>query len=444
MPTSTNYASTLVRQFKAATHNDKLDLDESARLLDVLKDARKAGGEEGKKAEAALRKLLSDRGDKFGYRAKRNIEDFLARPRKISAAALADGRKMVADAKANGRPTIEAKELNAMFVELHKKYGQQIADEVIRRSLFGNAEHLELRAAKWLQGHIGNMDGHIARYQQVAAGYFEKMGVKAANLRLVDANFDGKLDENDVLVYKTGGRTYRRKLHRALKNRLEIGKAVVSAAHDMAEAKHDFSLLSEQTFNKKYWMPEPKYGKGSKTGQRGTFTLKPGVKASDALLDIFDNPHKYEFECATAMVITYYKAMYDLLGPKDFDRKIGPQLRIGVWESEGNAQLDHSPGTKGKKSEIKTKTKKAVRPGDYAYIRNWDASKEGVEAGWQGENVIYLGDGLYYGHPFGIASADEIVRHLDEWRKEGSSKSASLQDTHGYMSPSVLKRRSVR
>ena len=39
----------------------------------------------------------------------------------------------------------------------------------------------------------------------------------------------------------------------------------------------------------------------------GGFVLKDGVKASEAIHDIFANSPKYATECATAMMIVYIK-----------------------------------------------------------------------------------------------------------------------------------------
>ena len=52
--------------------------------------------------------------------------------------------------------------------------------------------------------------------------------------------------------------------------------------------------------------------------------------------------------------------------------------------------------------------------GEHGYIRNWGVSPEAVRGGWYGENVIYLGDGKYYGHPFGIATGETIVKFLNQ------------------------------
>jgi ubiquitin len=56
-------------------------------------------------------------------------------------------------------------------------------------------------------------------------------------------------------------------------------------------------------------------------------------------------------------------------------------------------------------------------PGDCRYFKNPDVNPETPQ--WQGENVIDLNDGKYYGHGIGIRTADEIINALNERRKEG-------------------------
>jgi protein-glutamine gamma-glutamyltransferase len=170
--------------------------------------------------------------------------------------------------------------------------------------------------------------------------------------------------------------------------------------------------------------------------------LKSGVRPSEALKDIFETPDKYAFECATALVALRYKAMMELIGEKDFDRIAG-DLRIGPWDQENDAaRLWKVRGEAADGSKIAASpetVKKDLKPGDYTYFKNWSVSLAGYKAGWQGENVIFLGDGMYYGHPFGVISGKEIVDYLNEHRRTGNVKSASLLDLRATVDPSVLK-----
>jgi protein-glutamine gamma-glutamyltransferase len=70
---------------------------------------------------------------------------------------------------------------------------------------------------------------------------------------------------------------------------------------------------------------------------------------------------------------------------------------------------------------------KLYLPGDRRYFVNPDVDPETPY--WQGENVINLGKGLYYGHGIGIANADEIVNELNKHRKKDADESARLMDS---------------
>jgi protein-glutamine gamma-glutamyltransferase len=154
-----------------------------------------------------------------------------------------------------------------------------------------------------------------------------------------------------------------------------------------------------------------------------------------ALEDIFKRGSEYTFECATAITIVHYKAMLDLLGPKDFDR-ICSDLRIGAWVNEDH--LHRYKSITGSAVDATPDRRASLDVGDYGYFKNWDVSEAGFAAGWQGENVIYLGDGRFYGHPFGVTTEDEIVASLNGERKAGSTRPASFLDLRIQLLTGVL------
>jgi protein-glutamine gamma-glutamyltransferase len=217
-----------------------------------------------------------------------------------------------------------------------------------------------------------------------------------------------------------------RALDRAVGDRRRIGQAMVKACEDMDRAKHEFALIKDQTFSSTFWE-----GEGG-----GTFHIKPGVRPSDALKDIFANPAAYKFECATALVIVHEKAMLDLVGEADFDR-LCPKLRIGPWETD-DTFVEHVRSEGSALREASRDRRRTLRAGDYGYFKNWQVSDEGRDAGWQGENVIALGDGRFYGHPFGITDEKTIVDHLNAQRRFGAWKSAGLLDLRMELEPSIL------
>ncbi len=322
----------------------------------------------------------------------------------------------ITDAEKDG---VSANDLDSAKAKVAATYGAAVADDVMQQALGLKLSSLDATGADWVQHHQGSMNGQIDRYQSALRTHLK-------DARLIDANFDGTLDAGDKLWSKdAGGKVSVTTIEPALLDRVKIGGAMIGAAEEMDRAGHDFALIKDHTFNAKYWKP---------TGG-GTFALQAGVKPSTAFDDIFNNPGAYKFECATALVITQYKAMRELLGPQDFDR-VASKLKIGPWQSEST--LDRSITITGSTSEATAAKKASLKAGDYGYFQNWDVSDDGREAGWQGENVIYLGDGKFYGHPFGVASEQTIVDHLNTQRTPGSTRSASFLDLRSELSSSLL------
>lgn len=315
---------------------------------------------------------------------------------------------------------VTSSEIEAARADIAARYGDETADRVLREGLSLTLSSLDESGVDWVQRHHGSMGGQIDRYQQVLRTHLQ-------DARLIDANFDGKLDGGDQLWSKdASGRVTLRTLEPALLDRVKIGAAFVGAAEAMDKSDHSFALIKDHRFNDKYWTAEGD----------GTFKIASGARPSEALDDIFQDPSSYGFECATALVITQYKAMRDLLGAADFDRVV-PRLRVGPWESE--ATLDSLIRRSGTSAEDASPARKAsLHAGDYGYFNNHDVSDKGREEGWQGENVIYLGDGRFYGHPFGIVDEKTIVDHLNSQRRVGSTRSASFLDLRSEMSSRVL------
>lgn len=344
-------------------------------------------------------------------------------PADLSAAEAREASGIARSAGADGKiTTTEIKEAER---KVAAKYGAEKARAILVSALGQDPEKIDFKAVDYLQGKIGAMDGHVDRFQQVLAGHLK-------GAKLLDANFDGKLDKKDLVFTKdSAGKVSVKTIGQALCDRVRIGAAMVDAAHAMGAAKHEFD--GKLTANPQVWKVSG--------NPMGTMKPKAGVKPSDAIGDVFANPDKYSFECATALVVLRYKAILDLVGPKDFDRICG-DLKIGPWVQEDHA--DKAWKVRGKGEDGKTaatdKDKADLKPGDYTYFKNWSVSLPGYNAGWQGENVIFLGDGMYYGHPFGIVSAEEIVDSLNEWRRTGRNiKSASLLDLRASVDPSILK-----
>lgn len=193
-----------------------------------------------------------------------------------------------------------------------------------------------------------------------------------------------------------------------LKFELALRREIVKAAQALYQSGMGFAVFEETVCNPVFWDRK----------NNGGFLLKRGVKASDAIEDIFTNGHKYATECATAMVIVYYKALLDLLGADQFNQ-LFDSIYLMNWSVRDPLLRAVSTPRKVKDHLL----------GDRVYFANPEVSPE--TPWWQGENVIVLQDSLYYGHGIGIQDADTIIAALNSQRKEGAVKSAYLMDEAG-------------
>jgi protein-glutamine gamma-glutamyltransferase len=191
-----------------------------------------------------------------------------------------------------------------------------------------------------------------------------------------------------------------------LRFELDVRDSVVKASRDLSGSYLSFSGFHDAKCNPKFW---------DRT-DNGGFRLKKGVSAGAAVADIFAHGEEYATECATAMQIVYYKALLDVYGEERFD-KVFPDIFLMDW-AIGNPLM---AGLGNPKPVADTLL------GDRAYFKNDDVDPKAPW--WQGENVIVLPDGLYYGHGVGIGTAEQIIRDLNSNRKQGATVFAHLLDT---------------
>lgn len=223
------------------------------------------------------------------------------------------------------------------------------------------------------------------------------------------SQYDENSLEREILAeIKNSPETYSYSSPEALAFEVSLRSAIVRASEDLYQSRMGFAIFEKTRCNHEFW---------DRTSNGG-FQLKDGVKGSAAIADIFHNGQKYATECATAMVIVYYKALLDLLGAEPFDR-----LFRSIYLMNWNIR---EPLLKAVATPKKVKDHII---GDRAYFNNPDVSPE--TPWWQGENVIILPDALYYGHGIGIRSADEIIRSLNKQRKENATTSAYLMSEAG-------------
>ncbi|WP_379178623.1 protein-glutamine gamma-glutamyltransferase [Paenibacillus sp. GCM10023252] len=187
----------------------------------------------------------------------------------------------------------------------------------------------------------------------------------------------------------------------ALLFELNMRSHIVSAAQALNESGATFANYRESRANPRYWITE----------RNGGFQMRPDVTAADAINDFFRSGPMYAFECSAAVLIVLYKAVLDSIGPAMFNRYYS-NIYLYDWNYDNDLRL------------ISTDRNPQNFPGDILYFRNPDHHPAGPE--WQGENVIDMGGGYYYGHGIGITTARDIIAKLNEMRFPGSRRSAYL------------------
>jgi protein-glutamine gamma-glutamyltransferase len=185
---------------------------------------------------------------------------------------------------------------------------------------------------------------------------------------------------------------------------LRLRGSIVKASHDLYRSGMAFKVFRDSRANPDFW---------DRT-EEGGFELRGDVAPSEAIEDIFRNGRLYGTECSTAMIIVLYKAMLDVLPEEQFN-KLFSDIYLMNWQHLDRDLaiiIDRSPA-----DEI---------PGDARYFSNPDVDPLRPE--WQGENVFYLGGGMYYGHGIGVADAHGMIKALNRARRKDATQSAYLND----------------
>ncbi|KKI89944.1 hypothetical protein WQ54_22655 [Bacillus sp. SA1-12] len=181
---------------------------------------------------------------------------------------------------------------------------------------------------------------------------------------------------------------------------LHLRSAIIQASRDLLASKAKFTTFEKSRCNERYW----------RLTAQGGFLLRSGVRPSDAITDIFQNGIKYGFECATAIVIVFYKAVLDSINRSQFNR-IYQGMYLRDWQSD-----DDLP--------IHTRRGNDFLPGDCLYFNNPQFDPKKPQ--WRGENVIDLSKGLYYAHGIGIKTAEGVIESLNKRRHPYATVSAYL------------------
>ncbi len=235
------------------------------------------------------------------------------------------------------------------------------------------------------------------------------MTIIAGNTALPN-NFINQYPSNSVErkvidILSSSNQVYRYESINQLKLELELRANVVSASRELFYSGLAFRTFRNSVCNPAYW----------NRNADGGFSSKDGVPSSEAIRDIFRNGSRYGTECATAIVIVYFKAVLNVFPHEVFNR-IFPRVHLMNWQ-----QLDNDLRIGYFRNPID------YLPGDCRYVRNPDVNPLTPE--WQGENAIDLGNGFYYGHGIGIKTVDAIIAALNNNRRPGSTESAYLTDS---------------
>jgi hypothetical protein len=206
-----------------------------------------------------------------------------------------------------------------------------------------------------------------------------------------------------------------------------LEKGMVDGVGKMTDAngnmKFDFMLSAYSYFDSRYFRNDSR-----------SRILVAGVKASDALDHMFSEPSYYGFECATAISILHYSAVRDTLrtltGSDDLFNTKFRDMRIGQLEL----------GVERDMSTIRKTVSGVKRTGDHGYFSNPDVTPEARAGGWNGENVVVMPDGRYFGHPFGITTAADIITNLNSVRRTDlqAPRSAYLTESQYRLSAEWL------
>jgi len=199
--------------------------------------------------------------------------------------------------------------------------------------------------------------------------------------------------------------------HRELEFELSLRANTIQAALDLNKSGAIFTSFQYSTFNPAFWVRS-----------RSGYLLRPDVLPSQAIRDLFQNGKMYGFECSTAMVIVFYKAVLDSIRESHFNYLFNNLL---VWNWNNDPDM-----------EIITRVGSEFIPGDVIYFNNPDFR----EPIWRGANAVVLGGNQYYAHGIGIKTVEDMIAALNTLRKENATQSAYMLNQHSRLNVRYLYR----
>lgn len=212
--------------------------------------------------------------------------------------------------------------------------------------------------------------------------------------------------ERDIIdILSSSSTAYNFNSRYQLEFELDLRKNIVAAARELYNSRISFRTFRNSTCNPEYW----------ERTDEGGFLLKDQVKPSDAVRDIYIHGRMYGTECATAIVIIFYRAVLNVFAEELFN-ELFPEIYLMDWQ-----RIDPDLGVNYYVNLPD------YLPGDCRYFKNPDVDPLTPE--WQGENAIDLSRELYYGHGIGIVTGERIIEVLNMNREPGSETSAYLLDS---------------
>ncbi|MEH7460290.1 protein-glutamine gamma-glutamyltransferase [Bacillus pseudomycoides] len=210
-------------------------------------------------------------------------------------------------------------------------------------------------------------------------------------------------EKQQILAIMTGNQeVYSFRTADELSFDLNLRINIITSALELFQSGFQFRTFQQSFCNPEFWQRT----------SLGGFQLRPGVPSSVAIRDIFKNGKMYGTECATAMIIIFYKALLALYDEETFNHLFA-NLLLYTWDYDHDLKLI-------------TKTGGDIVPGDLVYFKNPQVNPASIE--WQGENAIYLGNYFYYGHGVGVKTKEQIIYLLNDRRIPYAFISAYLTD----------------
>ena len=210
-------------------------------------------------------------------------------------------------------------------------------------------------------------------------------------------------EKQNILAIMTGNQeVYSFRTVDELNFDLHLRVHIITSSLELFHSGLQFRTFQQSYCNPAFW----------KRTQFGGFQLLPNVPPSVAIQDIFTNGKEYGTECATAMIIIFYKALLALYSETTFNHLFA-NLLLYTWDYDKDLKLI-------------TKRGGDLVPGDLVYFKNPQVNPATMH--WQGENAIWLGNLLFYGHGVGVKTEEQIISLLNEQRIPHAIISAYLTD----------------